>query len=119
MTEKIKTGTTMKKVAPRIVVSSPASRNSIDELHKENEGKEFAYSSPSSGSGKSGGIPVKDADGQVLKVGNRIIVEVNKGSADKERAEQARFASERISEVNDPDAPNSKPKSAKAKKPIR
>lgn len=119
MSEENKTGTTAKKKAPAITVTSPASRSSIDELYRDNPGKNFAYVSsgaPEASLSKSGLSPVKDASGNPLRVGNRTIVEVTTNKQQKETAEQFAEAQEMVEATRDPKK-SSPDKVAVAKKP--
>ena len=118
MSEEVKE-TTARKKAPAITVSSPASRSSIDELHRDNPGKNFAYAplnAAESEMAKRGLEAVKDAKGNPLKVGNRMIVELKGDVQFAETKAQADRATETINATRDPQK-SSPDSTAKAKAP--
>lgn len=117
--EKKETGTTQRKTAPAITVNSPASRSSIDELCRDNPGKNFAYVSataPESSLNSRGLSPVAGKDGKVLTVGNRMIVEVKSDVQQKETAAEFAVAQSNIDATRDPKK-SSPDKTAVSKKP--
>ena len=121
MSEEVKTGTTARKTAPAIIVNSPASRSSIDELHRDNPGKQFAYcplNPPEASLTGRGLVPVKDGSGHPLKVGNRMIVQVVSDVQAKETAEKYRNSSDIAKILRDPRT-SSSDKTATPKKPSK
>ena len=123
-----KTGTTARKTAHAITVNSPATRSSIDELCRDNPGKSFVYcsvSAPEASLQKQGLVPVKGKDGEILQVGNRIIVECTTDLQEKEVAEQFEYACDAADAVRDPNessddvtAAPRKPKTKKSKRGV-
>lgn len=110
-----------RKVAPAIVVSSPAKRSSIDELYRDNPGKDFAYAprqNSAAGLLNQGLVPVIGSDGKPLEVGNRVICNVVGDEGFKETDEQYKMASEVAEQLRDKKV-SSKDKTAVAKKPIK
>jgi len=119
MSEENKTGTTARKQAPAITVSSPASRSSIDELYRDNPGKNFAYAPlgvPEASLTDRELVPVMGKNGKPLQVGNKLIVEVKGDHQKKETAEQFKDAEEMIDATRDPKK-SSPDKTAVARKP--
>ena len=109
-----------RKVAPDIIVTSTASRKSIDNLHRDNPGKNFLYVPAGSSDSSLSVIGlklVKGSDGRPLRVGSRVICQDVGTSRKKEIGSAHAEATSRIEEINDPKQVNSKPKTAVAKKP--
>jgi hypothetical protein len=115
------TGKPVRQVAPAIIVSSPAKRSSIDELYRDNPGKEFAYAprqSSQAGLLNQGLVPVIGGDGKPLEVGNRVICMVSGDQGTKETAEQFKMAAEIAEQLRDKKT-SSKDKPASPKKPVK
>lgn len=113
--------TVVRKKAPAIVVNSPAKRSSIDELYRDNPGKDFAYAPAQTGQSalsNQGLAPVVGKDGNALMVGNKLICEVVGDQGAKETAEQFKIASEAAETVRDKKR-SSRDKKAVPKKPIK
>jgi len=112
---------TARKVAPAIKVSSPAKRSSMDELMRDNPNEDFAYvasGSSQAAMSQQGLEAVKGQDGNVLRVGNKVICRVVGDQGAKEVAEQFERATEAAKAVRDPKK-SSKDKHASPKKPVK
>ena len=108
------------KMAPQIIVNSPAKKSSIDELYRDNPGKEFAYAPLGAGDGSyiAGGLsPVTGKDGKPMRVGNKVICEVVSSDFNKQTIAAHKAATKAIEQVLDPEQPNSAPKTAVKKTP--
>lgn len=109
-----------RKVAPKLIVKSLASRNSINELQRDNKNKNFVYTpaGTSAGSLSSQGLEmVVGPDGNPLKVGGRIVCEDTGNVRAKEVALAYDDATTRVAGIRDPHQVNSKDKTAVAKQP--
>ena len=98
--------TTARKTAPAITVKAPATRSTIDDLYRENPGKNFAYAghgASDSSLGAQGLKALTDNDGKRVTVGNRVICEVVGDEGAKETAEQFKQAQEMAEAVRDPE----------------
>lgn len=109
-----------RKVAPRIIVKSPARRESIDELCRDNPGKDFVYvpaGSPSGSLSMQGLVPVIGTNGKEMTVGSKLIcesIDANRGKVVKDAHDEA---TKRVESIKDPALANSSDKTSNAKKP--
>lgn len=115
-----KTAVAERKVAPDVIVNSPARKSSIDELLRDNPNKAFVYAPAGSSieSLNANGLkPIAGIGGKRMVFGSREVVEDIGGKAKEDIKAAHQAATERADELKDHSQSNSADKTARAKKP--